>query len=94
MREGIYLVPQTAVIQSVQGDMLMLADKDGKVEARPVRLGEWLGKDWIVLSGLNPGDRVIVDNILKLRPGMPVAPRAPQAAPSAPSAAPPAQSGQ
>ncbi|MDR1647740.1 MAG: efflux RND transporter periplasmic adaptor subunit [Zoogloeaceae bacterium] len=82
-RQNIYLVPQTAVLQSVQGDMLMLADKDDKVAPRPVQLGEWFGKDWIILSGLNPGDRVIVDNILKLRPGAPVAPHAPQAAPSA-----------
>jgi membrane fusion protein (multidrug efflux system) len=95
--DGVYLVPQTAVIQSVQGDMLMLADKDNKVTSRTVQLGEWQGKNWIVLSGLNPGDRVIVDNILKLKPGMPVAPHAPaapSATPSAPPAAPPAQAGQ
>ncbi|MDR2788383.1 MAG: efflux transporter periplasmic adaptor subunit, partial [Candidatus Accumulibacter sp.] len=77
-REGVYLVPQTAVIQSVQGDMLMLADAENKVSPRPVQLGDWFGKDWIILSGLKPGDRVIVDNLLKLRPGMTVAPQAPQ----------------
>ncbi|MDR2366309.1 MAG: efflux RND transporter periplasmic adaptor subunit [Zoogloeaceae bacterium] len=83
-RKGVYLVPQTAVIQSVQGDMLMIADAENKVAPRPVQLGDWFGKDWIILSGLNSGDRVIVDNILKLRPGMPVAPHAPQA-PNAPA---------
>jgi membrane fusion protein (multidrug efflux system) len=93
---GVYLVPQTAVIQSDEGDLLMLASPENRVAPRPVKLGEWFGKDWIVLGGLNPGDRVIVDNLLKLRPGMPVAPHAPQAPaapPAAPSAAPPAQAG-
>ncbi|MDR1890364.1 MAG: efflux RND transporter periplasmic adaptor subunit [Zoogloeaceae bacterium] len=77
-REGVYLVPQSAVLQTAQGDMLMLADKDDKIVERSVQLGEWSGKDWIVLSGLNSGDRVIIDNLLKLRHGMPVAPHAPQ----------------
>jgi membrane fusion protein (multidrug efflux system) len=75
--EGVFRVPQTAVIQSAQGDMLMLADAENKVTPRPVRLGEWAGSDWIVLEGLHAGDRVIVNNLMKLRPGMPVAPHAP-----------------
>jgi membrane fusion protein (multidrug efflux system) len=88
--QGVYLVPQTAVIQSDEGDILMLASPENQVAPRPVQLGEWFGKDWIVLGGLNPGDQVIVDNLLKLRPGMPIAPHAPQApaAPPSSSAAP------
>jgi membrane fusion protein (multidrug efflux system) len=88
--QGVYLVPQAAVVQSDAGDILMLASTENRVAPRPVKLGEWFGKDWIVLGGLNPGERVIVDNLLKLRPGMPVAPHAPQApqAPQAPAAAP------
>jgi membrane fusion protein (multidrug efflux system) len=78
-RQGVYLVPQTAVLQTVQGDMLMIADAENKVAPRPVQLGDWFGKDWIILSGLKPGDRVILDNLLKLRPGVPVAPQAAQA---------------
>jgi membrane fusion protein (multidrug efflux system) len=90
-RKNIYLVPQAAVIQSVQGDMLMLADKNNIITPRPVQLGDWHGTDWIVLSGLNPGDRVIVDNILKLRPGAPVAPHDASPAAPAPGAAPQAE---
>jgi membrane fusion protein (multidrug efflux system) len=78
MREGVYLVPQSAVLQTNQGDMLMLAGENDIITPRPVQLGEWHGRDWIVLSGLNPGDRVIIDNLIKLRPGSPVAPHAPQ----------------
>ena len=43
-------------------------------------MGEWVGSDWIVLSGLNAGDRVVVDNLLKVRPGAPVTEKPPVAA--------------
>ncbi|MCL2075771.1 MAG: efflux RND transporter periplasmic adaptor subunit [Betaproteobacteria bacterium] len=76
--ENVYLIPQVAILQTPQANLVMLADADNKVAPRPVKLGEWSGKNWIVLGGLNPGDRVIVDNIIKLRPGNPVAPHPPQ----------------
>jgi len=79
MHEGVYLVPQTAIIQTAQADIVMLADSENKIAPRPVKLGEWMGKNWIVLGGLNPGDKVIVDNLMKLRPGNQVAPHPPQA---------------
>ena len=83
-REGVFLVPQSAVVQGEQGNLLMVADAGNKVAPRPVKTGEWLGKDWVVLDGLKAGDRVIVDNLIKLRPGMPVADKAatPPAAPA------------
>ncbi len=86
---GIFLVPQSAVIQSEQGNLVMTTDAENKVAPRPVRTGEWFGKDWIVLDGLKAGDKVIVDNLMKLRPGAPVDPHPP--APPATDAAKPAQ---
>lgn len=77
MRDGVFLVPQTAVIQSEQGRLLMVAGPDNKVAPRPVQAGEWYGKDWVILDGLRAGDRVIVDNLMKLRPGAPVVPHGP-----------------
>ena len=50
---------------------------------RPVKTVEWFGKDWIVLDGLKTGDKVIVDNLMKLRPGAPVDPHPPADAPAA-----------
>jgi membrane fusion protein (multidrug efflux system) len=85
-RDGVFLVPQSAVVQTEQGALLMLADADNKVAPRPVQAGEWRGKDWIILGGLKAGDKVIVDNLMKLRPGAPVAPNS--AAPAAPASAP------
>jgi membrane fusion protein (multidrug efflux system) len=84
-RKDVFLVPQVAVVQGEQSDVVMLADADNRIVPRPVRTGDWLGKDWIVLGGLMAGDRVIIDNLLKLRPGAPVAPHAPAPASSATS---------
>jgi len=78
-RANVFLVPQSAVIQSEQGNLVMTVDAENKVAPRPVKTGDWFGKDWVVLDGLKEGDKVIVDNMMKLRPGAPVAPQAPPA---------------
>lgn len=76
-RDNVFLVPQTAVMQAEAGYMLFVLDKEDKAALRPVQLGDWIGADWVVLGGLAAGDRVIVDNLLKLRPGAAVSPVAP-----------------
>jgi len=91
-RDGVFLVPQAAVLQTEQGPMVMLAGEGDKVAPRPVKAGEWRGKDWVILGGLKAGDKVIVDNLMKLRPGAPVAPH-PPAVPGAETAAKPAAKG-
>ncbi|MCP5158046.1 MAG: efflux RND transporter periplasmic adaptor subunit [Gammaproteobacteria bacterium] len=82
-RDSVFLVPQAAVVQNEQGRLVFVADAENKVTPRPVQTGEWQGKDWVILSGLNAGDRVIIDNLMKLRPGAMVAPHPPQTAPTA-----------
>ena len=67
------VVPQTAVMQNEGGRFVWVAGPDGKAVQRAIRAGNWLGKDWIVLEGLKAGDPVIVDNLVRLRPGAPVA---------------------
>jgi len=76
-RDNVFLVPQTAVMEAEAGYMLFVMDKEGKAALRPVQLGDWIGSDWMVLGGLAAGDRVIVDNLLKLRPGVAVSPLTP-----------------
>jgi len=66
------VVPQTAVMQNEGGRFVWLA-AEGKAVQRSIRAGSWLGADWIVLEGLKPGDPVIVDNLVRLRPGAAVA---------------------
>jgi membrane fusion protein (multidrug efflux system) len=93
-RENVFLVPQTAVMQAEAGHMLFVLDKEGKAALKPVQVGDWIGSDWMVLGGLAAGDRVIIDNLLKLRPGTQVNPVAPgPATPSAPGVGKPAVSG-
>jgi membrane fusion protein (multidrug efflux system) len=67
------VVPQTAVMQNEGGRFVWMATADGKAVQRTIRTGSWLGADWIVLEGLKPGDSVIVDNLVRLRPNAPVA---------------------
>jgi membrane fusion protein (multidrug efflux system) len=74
-RDKVFLVPQTAVIQTEKTFLVFTLDKDNKAAARPVQAGDWVGSDWMILSGLNAGDRVVLDNLLKLRPGATVSPQ-------------------
>ena len=66
------VVPQSAVLQNEGGRFVWIA-LEGKAVQRPIKAGAWVGKDWAVLEGLKPGDQVIVDNMVRLRPNAPVA---------------------
>ena len=88
-RTGVFKVPQAAVMQTEKGPVVMTVDADNKVAPRPVKTGQWSGPDWVILGGLQAGDKVIVDNLMKARPGAPVAPHAPGQGPGAPGAAKP-----
>jgi membrane fusion protein, multidrug efflux system len=70
------LVPQAAVLQTEQSRVVMTVGPDNKVVPKPIQTANWLGHDIIVTGGLADGDRVIVDNLVKVRPGAPVAPHA------------------
>jgi len=98
-RPNAMTVPQRAVQEGPQGKVVYLLTKENKAEARPVVLGDWTGKEWIVLSGLAAGDKVITDGLMKvmLMPGAPLVvgdPNAPPpGAPGAPGAVTPAKAG-
>lgn len=85
------LVPQAAVVQTEQDRLVWVVGPDGKANMRPVKTANWIGANWVVTGGLSAGESVIVDNLMKLRPGAPVQPLAPGAAPQpAPAGGPPA----
>lgn len=81
------LLPQQAVTRSPQGDSVMVVAADGKVGPRPVKIGGSQNGQWVVLSGLQPGEQVMVDGFQKLRPGAPVKP-VPWSAAGTPASAP------
>jgi membrane fusion protein (multidrug efflux system) len=58
-------------MQNESGRFVWVSD-GGKATQRQIRAGSWLGADWVVLDGLKSGDVVIVDNLVRLRPGTPV----------------------
>ncbi|PKO53363.1 MAG: efflux transporter periplasmic adaptor subunit [Betaproteobacteria bacterium HGW-Betaproteobacteria-20] len=86
-RDGVFLLPQTAVLTNDKGKFVFVAEKgeDGKTIAavRPIVVGEWQGEDWVVLSGLKAGELVIVDNLIKVRPAAAVDPHPLGAPPAA-----------
>jgi len=63
------VVPQTALAQNEGGRFVWLVGPDGKAVQRPVTVGQWVGNGWVVNEGLKSGDAVIVDNLIRLRPG-------------------------
>ena len=77
VQEGIHknaiLIPQQAVSRDPKGNPLtLIVDKDGKVQQKQLTLDRAIGDEWLVSSGLAPGDRVIVEGMLKVKPGIPV----------------------
>jgi membrane fusion protein, multidrug efflux system len=68
------VVPKPAVSQGPQGPSLFVVGQNDVAEARPVRLGRELAQGWVVQEGLKGGERVVVDGIIRVRPGAPVRP--------------------
>ncbi len=72
VRPNAILVPQRAVQQSAKGHFVWVVDKNNKAELRPVTVGDWKDNDWFIFEGLKSGEKVVVDGVLMLSPGMPL----------------------
>jgi membrane fusion protein, multidrug efflux system len=68
------VVPAQAVSQGPQGPSVFVVGDNNVAEARPIRLGQQLAQGWVVQEGLKGGERVVVDGIIRVRPGAPVRP--------------------
>jgi membrane fusion protein (multidrug efflux system) len=67
------LAPQRGVSRDPQGHATaFVVNAAGKVEVRVLQAPRTVGDSWLVTSGLNPGDRLIVEGVQKVQPGMPV----------------------
>ena len=70
VNENAILVPQRGVTRNPAGDAVaMVVGAGNKVEPRVIQVARTVGDDWLVSSGLQPGDKVIVEGIQKARPG-------------------------
>jgi len=83
IRNGI-TVPQRAVTITDRGASVMVVGSNNIAAVRPIKVGDLVGNSWIVLDGLKPGDRVIINGLQKVRPGSPVTVSAPGGARPAP----------
>jgi membrane fusion protein (multidrug efflux system) len=89
-----YRIPQTAVQRDAQGAYVFVVDQAGKAQRKNIDATQLDGSDWIVSSGVSPGDRVIVSGVQRvMQPGQPVTAKPvvaakPGAAQAAPATAP------
>jgi membrane fusion protein, multidrug efflux system len=72
VKEDAVLIPQRAV-QEIQGlHSVMVVKSDSTVEQRMVKAGERVGNLWVVQSGIKPGEKIIVEGIQRVKPGLQV----------------------
>jgi membrane fusion protein (multidrug efflux system) len=70
----VLAIPRSAVLSDQQGDYVFTVGADNKAEQRRIQLGQSTPTIAAVISGLKPGDKVIVEGLQRVRPGQPVAP--------------------
>jgi len=75
IQQGALLVPQRAVSELQGGYQVAIVDAQNKVSIRTIQVGDRVGNQWIVSDGLKLGERVIVEGVQKVRPGMQVNPK-------------------
>ena len=83
--ENAILIPQRAVTEMLGKRFASVVGEGNKVEQRPITTGARIGELWLVQSGLNAGERVVVDGLQKARPGVVVRPVAAAGSAAAPA---------
>ena len=71
-RPNAITVPQRAVLEGPQGKFVYIVDQNGTAQPRPVEVGDWAGDAWVINKGVQAGDRVITEGLMRLGPGAPV----------------------
>jgi membrane fusion protein (multidrug efflux system) len=75
IQNGALLVPQRSVSEIQGSYQVAVVDNGNKVSIRNVKVGERIGNMWIIADGLKPGERVIAQGVMKVRPGVQVNPK-------------------
>lgn len=70
--EKALLVPQRAVMREANGTPYVYVVEDGKIAIRRLVTHRTQGQNWIVEEGLKPGEKVVVEGLQRIRPGVPV----------------------
>lgn len=87
--KDVLAVPERAITQAQATRLVLVVNAQNKVEAHPVQLGPQVGGEVVINSGIKAGDRVVVDGLMKARPGTEVKPVAASARLPGPPGAPP-----
>lgn len=74
VNENAIIIPKQAVQRSTEGSTVFVIGKNNIAEVRRIKTGASHQEKWVVLEGLNTGDKVIVEGIQKIRAGAPVIP--------------------
>ncbi len=75
IQPGALLVPQRAISELQGQRQVAVVDANDTVRIRPVTVGDTVGSEWVVNTGVNPGERVVVEGVQKVRQGMQVKPK-------------------
>ena len=75
LERGVLAVPQRAVLQIQNTQSVYTVSPDNKIQLRAVKTGNRVGELWIIEQGLKPGDRVVVEGLLNVQPGVAVTTR-------------------
>ncbi len=88
-RDDAVLAPQRAITRDAKGNgVALVVTADNKIEQRTVTTARTVGDQWLINEGLRPGERVVVEGLQKVQPGMTVTPVEAGAARTAEAAAP------
>ena len=71
-RKNAVTLPERALAQGPRGTFVYVVDKDGIARVRQVTTTQTVDGRWVIDSGVDAGDRVIVDGLIKVRPDQPV----------------------
>lgn len=70
-QQNVLMVPQQGVTHNAQGKATaLILDQENVVQLREINAVKAVGNQWLVTTGLHPGDRVIVSGLQRIRPGM------------------------
>ncbi len=72
LRENAIFVPQRAVLRESNGSPYVYVVQDGKIAIKKIKIIKTEGTDWLLESGLEPGDKVVIEGLQRIRPGVPV----------------------
>ncbi|MEG2171819.1 MAG: efflux RND transporter periplasmic adaptor subunit, partial [Desulfovibrionaceae bacterium] len=74
------LIPQKAVLLTQMGNLVMVVKADNTIEPRPIKISDSVGDMYLVDEGLSGGENIVLEGIIKVRPGQPVRVEEPKAA--------------